>query len=308
MKQFLYVTSLLSNGADISTLVDNQMAFVKKGSTISEQTFTNFGNTELNIYVKENNFVNQIPLHTDNITYNISKPSDATAFKAVITLNSGQYVNGNYSLIIAKKGVPFNQRNKWTVNTYLPATGNYADDVADTLIPMINALQFVKATKSTSNGNIVITIDAVEEGEDYTVMAVDKFEVVKPTIVETKGVPARNNAKAVVDLFNKCAADRGINYTYSDTDIYPKLPFNPLKGSDSADAGFYIINIRYSEPRIVKTTNEVVNQVLHIVLPKSAQTVCSAIETVLGKIGKNMFPEASAAATDLDEGESPAVE
>ena len=304
MKQFVLVKQFVS-GSDIGNLVDGDIAFVKKGSTTAENASSiaqNLASGELNIVVKEKDVLNFLPLHTNKLQYNISSPAVATTYSATIKMNEGTYNKGTYSIIIAKKGVPFNERNKWTVSTYLNvnSVGNYADTIAAELVKSINALQFVKAEYNSGT----ITITGVEKGVDYTVLCTDGFDLVKPTIAETSAKKAQNDVAAIVDLYNKCAADRGINYTYKDTEIYPSMPFNPLKGADSEDPGFYVINIRFAEPRVVKTTDEVVNQMIHIV--SSKKDVITSIESILAKLGTDTHPNVEV--TTVDETESPAVE
>lgn len=307
MKQFVLVKSLLTSG-DVNTLNDGQAAFVKKNSVKATQDFTDY-NGEFNLAVKEGNYINMLPIHTNKLTFNISPAVNATTFKTKITFNAGLYPKGSYTMIIAKKGVPFNERNKWTATTYMPTEGNYADIVANDLANYINKLGFVKATYTTSNHEFVV--EATEAGVDYTVIVTDNFNAVNPTVeVVTKGAKAQNDVAAIVDLYEKCAADRGINYTYKDADIYPSMPFSPLKGSSSGATMFNVVNIRFAEPRVTKTTDEVVNQMVHIAIPNDQTSVLTNIETILSKLGTKEFVELdeTAAQTNLDEIESPVVE
>lgn len=305
MKQFVLVKNIVTTGYDINTMNDGSISFVKKGSIIPVSDFTDYSG-EFNVAVKEGEYMNILPFHTNKFTYNISTPKKATAYKAEVILSSGLYGKGVYSIIITKKGVPFNERNKWTVSTYLNvnSAGNYAQNVGEKLVKAINALNFVKATYSSNK----ITIDGVEKGVDYKVIFTDAFDSAQPeTIKETNAEKAQNDVASIVDLYNKCAADRGINYTYEDAKIYPNLPFNPLKGSDNEDNGFYVFNIRFAEPRIVKTTDEVINQMVHIAVSASNSTVITAIENVFKTLGVNNFTDANVAQTS-EEDESPAVD
>ena len=63
----------------------------------------------------------------------------------------------------------------------------------------------------------------------------------------------------------------GYEYTYDDDlgALYPKYHFNPLAQADGEDSGFNIYTLRFAEPRMVKTRDEVVHQIVQIVVPTS---------------------------------------
>ena len=65
--------------------------------------------------------------------------------------------------------------------------------------------------------------------------------------------------------------------------MYPGYPLNPLAGDPSSDPGYVVYTIRFAEPRKTKTTDEVVNQIVQIAMPKTA-TAITDIEAVLAGI------------------------
>lgn len=292
MKQFVLAKSVVTSGEITSVSADKALGFVPKGAN----SFVATGSAivdEFNIVVKEGDYFNIIPVYKNKLTYTVSQPEDATKYSSTVSVPSGEYEKGTYTLIIAKKGVQVNEKNKWTVSSYLNKKGAYADIIAAELVKQINALGFVSASYASNK----ITINGEEAGVDYKVIPADML--MGNAVAETNPKLGRNSAKDIIDLYNKCAADRGINYTYKDTDIYPSTPFNPLKGADSADQGYILYTLRFAEPRITKTTDEVVNQVVHIAFPKG--TTLTAFNSILDAIATKVNVPDGGEATNMEE-------
>lgn len=276
MKQFVFLKGAAKTG-DLSALSNGDYGFKIKNSQTLTDSYSSIKN-EFELVVKEGEYINTFPIHTNKLTSVLTEPVTATAFSAIVTI-AGTVAKGTYSLIIVKKGAKFNERNKWTASVYVPANKTLAD-IANELAKQINNFKFVTASVNTAS-DVKLTITGVEKGIDYEVLAADDFENLTVTIAPTNAKQAVNDAAGIADLFAKCAADRGINYTYQESNINPSLPFNPLKGSDSADTGFDVVTLRFAEPRVVKTTDEVINQVLHVVLPKGKG---AAFNTIINTI------------------------
>ena len=292
MKQFVLAKSVVTTGEITSLTADKALGFVPKGAN----SFVASGSAivgEFNIVVREGEYLNVIPAYKNKLTYTVSQPETATKYSSTVSVPSGEYEKGTYTLIIAKKGVQINEKNKWTVSSYLNKKGAYADIIAAELVKQINALGFVSASYASNK----ITINGEEAGVDYKVIPADML--MGNAVVETNAKLGQNSAKAMIDLYNKCAADRGINYTYKDTDIYPSMPFNPLKGVDSADQGYILYTLRFAEPRITKTTDEVVNQVVHIAFPKG--TTLTSFDSILAAIGTKVNVPDGGSATNMEE-------
>lgn len=217
-----------------------------------------------------------LPLNSNHFSFEKSEYAAATTFSAKVTiLNSN--TKGEYAIILAKKGVKFNERNKWTVDEYIAETTS-GSDLATKLAARINAIKKTTGLSATADSN-AITITADNAGEDFSVIPAEKLSGVKPSNVVI-GKPALNDAKYITDLANKAAADAGFEYTYRDVyvEMYPNYPLNPLKKDDASDTGFTVFTLRFAEPRAVKTRDEVVHQIIQVALPTGAAAI-STLET-----------------------------
>lgn len=230
-----------------------------------------------------------LPIFKNNFSYVKGEYSAATKFVAETTISAPTQV-GDYSLIVALKGVKFNERNKWTAMVHIKDTTTTAAELAKKLVDAINNNAGSGVTAAAETTKITITADTA--GVDYAVIGADLLfgQAVKVT---TQGIPAYGDSKYVSDLADKAAADAGFEYTYSDAYyyLYPNYPLNPLKANDATDTGFTIFTLRFAEPRDVKTRDEVVNQIIQVAFPTGA-TGIAAFETVC----KGLAGEAEAAA------------
>ncbi len=218
-----------------------------------------------------------VPIHTNNFSFVKGEYSVATTFTATVTIPEPTSV-GDYSLIVVKKGVKFNERNKWTAMVHITDTSVGAEIIADKLVTLINGNSSMSEV-SASNEGATITIEAVKPGKDYSVLGADELFGVDVTSVS--GIPAYGDVSYVRDLAEKAAADAGFEYTYRDAYyyLYPDYPLNPLKQDDAADTGFTIFTLRFAEPRNTKTTDEAINQIVQIAFPTGASAI-TTFETV----------------------------
>lgn len=210
------------------------------------------------------------PIFKKNFTFSKGTYTNATTFVAKLTVGTPEAYQ-DYSIIVAKKGLKFNERNKWTSTVHTGASPT-ADDVASKLANHINANSQgsgVKATVSAAN----ITITALEAGKDYEIVPADGLMGTSVT-VDNQGIPAYGDAAYVADLAKKAAADAGFEYTYNDFEgLYPAYPLNPLAQADSTNAGFTIYTLRFAEPREMKTRDEVVHQIIQIAYPTDSPAI-----------------------------------
>lgn len=225
-----------------------------------------------------------LPIFKNNFSYVKGEYSAATKFVAETTISAPTQV-GDYSLIVALKGVKFNERNKWTAMVHIKDTTTTAAELAKKLADAINNNAGSGVTAAAETTKITITADTA--GVDYAVIGADLL-FGQTVTVTTQGIPAYGDSKYVSDLADKAAADAGFEYTYSDAYyyLYPNYPLNPLKANDATDTGFTIFTLRFAEPRDVKTRDEVVNQIIQVAFPTGA-TGITAFETVCkGLAGK----------------------
>jgi hypothetical protein len=304
MRQFLlgknvnYPTTALSN----NSVVDGAIGFYfrKSDNTISP-TATGTEITKdcmliVNRPVDKGGHV-VIPIHKNKFSYVKGVYQAGKVFKQVFTIPAPTTI-GEYSMIVALKGVGFNQRNKWTASVYVKDVNKTANELAEALAKAINNNTVgskVVATASeatlTIDGQVVataseatLTINGQVVGMDYEVIPADLLTGLAVTSTQ-KGEAAYGDAQYIIDLANKAAADAGFEYTYQEAGelMRPHYPLNPLEVSDAADKGFTIFTLSFAEPRDVKTRDEVINQIVQVAFPTGAaqittfETVCKAL-------------------------------
>lgn len=240
------------------------------------------------IWKNPNTTLGQIlyPIFKKNFTFTKGVYSAATTFSAELTIGTVEAYN-DYSVIVAKKGLKFNERNKWTSTVHTGAAPTAAD-VAQKIANHINANTIGNGVKAVVNG-AKITITAVEAGKDYAIVPADGLMGTAVT-VSASGIPAYGDAAYVKDLANKAAADAGFEYTYNDFEgIYPAYPLNPLAQPDKADVGFTIYTLRFAEPREMKTRDEVVHQIIQIAYPTDSAAI-TTMDTILDILAGGEVP------------------
>ena len=221
-----------------------------------------------------------IPLHANKFSFVKGTYTTGATFSQKITIVKRGTV-GEYTVIVAKKGQPCNERYKWTASYHVFDPDMTADDIAANLAKEINnscAGAGVKATVATN----VITVSGTEKGVDYSIVLADNANLSTLSALTT-GKKAMFDAEAVKDMYMKAAADAGIEYTYQDGTslIYPNYP---LRQDAALNAEYTVFTLKFAEPRAVGTTDEVVNQVVQVAFPKSATNI-SSFEAILGAIG-----------------------
>lgn len=289
MRQFLlgkkvaYPAAALSN----DTVVDGAIGFYfrKPSNTI----FPTATGTEItkDCMLIVNRPVNKgghvvIPIHKNKFSYVKGVYQAGNVFKQVFTIPAPTTI-GEYSMIVALKGVGFNQRNKWTASVYIKDVNKTANELAEALAKAINNNTVGSKVVATAS-EATLTIDGQIVGMDYEVVPADLLTGLAAFYTK-KGGAAYGDAQYIIDLANKAAADAGFEYTYQEAGelMRPHYPLNPLEVSDAADEGFTIFTLSFAEPRDVKTRDEVVNQIVQVAFPTGAEqittfeTVCKAL-------------------------------
>lgn len=213
-----------------------------------------------------------IPIYKNKFSYSKMTYQAATAYTSNFTI--AEVTPGlDYTVIVAKKGVNFNKRFKWTA-TVRAKSSDTVTTVAKALADLITANGDGSGVTATNNAGKV-TITAKEKGVDYKVTLAD--DIFGLAVTETAAKVALADAAYVKDLAMKAAADAGIEYTYDDF-IYPNYPLNPLAQPDASNTGFTIFTLKFAEPREMKTMDTAINQIVQIALPTGAG---ADIETIL---------------------------
>lgn len=220
-----------------------------------------------------------IPIYKNKFSYSKMTYQAATAYTSNFTI--AEVTPGlDYTVIVAKKGVNFNERFKWTA-TVRAKSSDTVTTVAKALADLITANGDGSGVTATNDAGKV-TITAKEKGVDYKVTLAD--DIFGLAVTETAAKVALADAAYVKDLAMKAAADAGIEYTYDDF-IYPNYPLNPLAQPDASDTGFTIFTLKFAEPREMKTMDTAVNQIVQIALPTGAGAIAS-IETILKALSR----------------------
>lgn len=281
MRQFLLAGNVayganlpLAAGAVAFTYLANGKETIDAdGTKITDKFYINLG--------REANGPVVLPAYKKHLTFVKGVYQAATTFSANLTIGDVNAYS-DYSIMIVKKGLKFNERNRWTatIHTGLNPTAN---DVAKKLANQINNNTIGHGIKATV-AEAKITLTAESKGIDYEILGADELVGIAVTVT-AHGLPAYGDAAYITDLANKAAADAGIEYTYRDTytELYPAYPINPLKQPDSADAGYTIFTLRFAVPREMKTRDEVVHQIVQIAFPTGAAAIAT-VETILKAI------------------------
>lgn len=236
-----------------------------------------------------------LPVYRHNFSYAFGEYTAATTFEATLTLPETIVEGEEYTVILVKKGVPFNERNKWTASVVAKES-----DTAETIGNKL-AAYFMDGTVARYGVTVevednVLTFTADTAGIPYTIIGADalidaEIEIEKDlddddNVIGLSGAPAYGDVSYVRDLANKAAADAGFEYTYMDDVhyLYPEYPLNPLKNPDSSDTGFNILTFRFNEQREVKTLDDVVNQIIQVALPSGVDA--SALEDVCADLAE----------------------
>lgn len=291
MRQFLLAGKVaygpnlpLAAGAVAFTCIaDGHETIDTDGTKITDKFYINLG--------REANGPVVLPAYKKHLTFAKGVYQGATTFSANLTIRDANAYS-DYSIMIVKKGLKFNERNRWTATIHT-GLNPAADDIAKKLANQINNNTIGHGIKATVDSARII-LNAESKGIDYKILGADELMGIA---VETKHcLPAYGDAAYITDLANKAAADAGIEYTYRDTytELYPAYPINPLKQLDSADAGYTIFTLRFAVPREMKTRDEVVHQIVQIAFPTEAEAI-TTVETILKAIATekkhNLLPD-----------------
>lgn len=281
MRQFLlggnaaYATALPLKAGEVAvtTLIDGVETITADGAAVVDKFYINLGRAEHGPVI--------LPAYKKHFSFVKGVYQKGTVYSGEVTIADPD-VDGHFTLILFKKGLKFNERNRWTA-TVPVKVGEKGADIAAKLAKYFEA--------NASNLNITvavaeakITITGNKLSEDFKLAGAD--DLLGVAVTETNATTTYGDAAYVADLADKAAADAGFEYTYKDLDINPGYPLNPLKAADSEDKGFTIFTLRFAVPREVKTRDEVVHQIVQVAFPTDAaaiatfETVCKAIAGV----------------------------
>lgn len=282
MRQFLLGKSVAYPTA-LTSLAVGQIAFValvsgvetldSDGTNIKDKGYIYLGKSD----AKGGKLV--VPIYKNNFSYSKMVYAASTQYTGDFTI-ADVVAGSDYTVVVVKKGVGFNERNKWTATVRAKAADT-VDTIASALASQITANVGAGVTAAASAGKVTVT--AKEKGVDYELTLGD--DLFGTAVTQTHATAAVADAKYITDLAIKAAADAGIEYTYQDAGelIYPDFPLNPLAQDDSADAGFTVYTIRFAEPREMKTVDQSINQIVQIAVPTGTAAIAT-IDKILAAL------------------------
>lgn len=282
------LTALTVGQLAFSALVDGQHTVDSDGTKIKDKGYIFLGKED----AKGGDVI--VPIYKNNFSFTKMVYQATNAYRGEFTIPAPT-VGDDLTVVVVKKGVQFNERNKWTA-TMRVKDGQDASACAKELTKQLNnnPASGVKAVAEDAD----ITITAVNKGENYKIaLGDDLFGV---AVTETSALTPLADANYIKDLAMKAAADAGIEYTYQDPAnlIYLGYPLNPLAQPDSVDegyplnpllqpdnvdAGYTVFTLKFAEPREMKTVDQSINQIVQIALPTNA-TAITKVETILKAI------------------------
>lgn len=269
------LTALTVGQLAFSALVNGQHTVDSDGTKIKDKGYIFLGKED----AKGGDVI--VPIYKNKFSFTKMVYQAAGAYTGNFTIPAPT-VGDDLTVVVVKKGVQFNERNKWTA-TMRVKDGQDASACAKELTEQLNnnPASGVKAVAEAAK----ITITAVNKGEDYKIaLGDDLFGV---AVTETPAVTPLADVNYIKNLAMKAAADAGIEYTYQNPAnlIYPGYPLNPLAQPDSVDAGYTVFTLKFAEPREMKTVDQSINQIVQIALPTGAAAI-DKVETILKAIAK----------------------
>ena len=286
MRQFLLTKGTYASGNDMSAIAEGAIGFYYNNDGVptldTDGTHVKKGEAMIVLGRSAANGGNVvIPFYNKNFSWNKMTHQASTKFNASITIPAITEL-GEYTIIICKKGVQFNERNKWTSSYNVKSLNDTPDDVAAAIEKGIKNFAHNLGISSSVSEN-TISITGLNDAVDFEILGADNLFGL--TITQTHATKGYADAAWVSDLADKACADAGIEYTYRPEYIYlyENYPLNPLAQQNTTDPGYIVYTIRFAEPRRTKTTDEVVNQIVQIAMPKTAAAITD-IEAVLAGI------------------------
>lgn len=281
MRNFLIANSYTA--AKIDALTKGQLCMYDLSSGAPDQTkvpvkagLMALGNTEGN---------RVLPIYNNKLSYVVSEYAAPATFTQTVTVVSQGI--GDYTLIVAKKGVGFNERNKWTSTIHVFDENETVAAIAQKLANSINNNSVSSGVRATVN-NAVITITAIKAGVDYALVPAD-YLTASTLGTATAGARGQNTVEHIKDLHAKAAADMGFNDTQQFTELlYKGYEIDPLASAPATDYGFDVITIKFAEPRETRTVDQDINQIIQVAFPRVSSGSNAGLPTLISKLDEMM--------------------
>lgn len=259
-----------SAAADYMAVADGAIAIFNKGALLAVPTGTGDPVLDKPIQLVLGRSADKggpISIEVDVHSLEVTKGENvaATKFTGAVTIPN-PVVDKDYTIVIMKKGIQFNERATWTV-THKAKSGDTADKIAAALTKSINFNTVGHGCKATVAA-AKITITAEKSGLDYEIIPSDDLFGTAVTDV-TAGLAGYGDAEYVKHLLSEGASDKGFEYTYRDGDtIYPNYP-EQVSGNS-----FIIYTLTFGTIREgAKVRDERVKQIVQLCIPTGAAQI-----------------------------------
>lgn len=292
MKRLIIVdkSSVLNGGAakptDVSGMTNGSIGLYEVGSDawLSAAPTKNFA---IVAGRGANNQALIIP-EVDMKTLKVTKApySAGTPLKKEITIATpadamGKTINGQiyfvYTVIVTVAGTVPNERFNYTFSDMLPKSVNAKAVAAN--IGKRFSLQFAESgvNVDVTVANEKVTFAGKDADALFNVTVADS--IANLAVITTDAVAASGTPKKILSLAKACAKDSGFEYPYESEDIYPGYP-----GTVDPAGTYDLYTLTYATPLHYtgRTSQETVNQVVHIAVPKGGVgSISAALDPVL---------------------------
>lgn len=212
----------------------------------------------------------QVLCNTTNFSYTLSEYVADVKFNASLTVTS-PIENGEYTIIILRKGSKDSERYKWTSSVYVASAPMSDSNLAEKLVKDINSKTHLSGLKASASGSsITFTSDTTD---DYEILTADKLSNVKPSYT-ARGLAGQNGEEFIKNLKEFNASEFGFEYPVDDVeDMYKGYRFDAKDFTTDNPPTFTIFNIRFKVPRETSTIDYNVNQLVQIVVPTGSACI-----------------------------------
>ena len=264
MKQFIYAKRYNKEYTDPTA------GFVRRVGDIW------FENNNLNL-VDENKNIKQYPVFfNERSSIGITGYDAGNVYRAEFSIPEVQPYS-DYTVIFIKKGNQFNERSNWTCTIHTGANTNNVGVAKQIETYLKNNKAALQLSVELDGADIAVTGPAT--GENYEIKLAD--ELLNVEIAQQYGSEGIGTLEYIKDLAAKCAADAGFEYTAEDAlELYPGLNFDFTDNDGKKVEAFDVVNLRFTEPRLVGTHEESVYQIIHIAMPGEGAEAQKLIEAL----------------------------
>lgn len=218
----------------------------------------------------------------DTLTVQMANPTAANGFdpagavfQAQVTVPTTVEVGRNYTVVLVKKGIQFNERSNYTVTTFVTKSTTTAAEIATDLANQLQAMADAGTLNiEASASGAVITVKGLIKGEQFALKGGDALMGCESgTVTEAQSVIF--DKAYIQDLASRCAAGKGFEYRYKEGEyIYPGDP------EAVEDTTYALITLRFAVGRAAsKQRDERVWQVVYIAVPTAKYSAFSALFT-----------------------------